>query len=279
MFRRPAQISAGFGSVLPEPLVPELSEAGEQWADSRFSVKWHRNAGWEIDFQTGGETHWETERGPFQIQGVAFYVIGPAVRHRLARVQGPGCHFYYAVIDPTAIDWKPARCPVDWSRDLIWHGAGGAPLKGPFEMLMREIVRASPHRAIALRAYVRALLVEAARLAIAGATPARFVPQHPGAARARELLENEFERRWTLTELAREVGVSPNHLATVFRKEFGLPPHRYLLQRRLEHADNLLKTSDLSVAAIAQMAGFCSSQHFATSYRATFHRTPRAARK
>lgn len=279
VFCRPKKISAGFGSILPEPRVPELQEAGENWAGEAFSLHWHRNPGWEIVLQCEGESRWEAGTGSFQLKGAGFYVIGPDVKHRLARINGPRCHIFYAVIDLRRLDWDSGRAPVQWPQDLVWHGAGGLPLKLPFELLIREVVHASPHRAVALRAYLRALLVEAARLGSRGARPGSLVPVHPGAMRARELLEEELAKAWSLTELARAVGVSPNHLATVFRKEFGVPPHRYQLSRRLEHADHLLKNSELSIAAIAQAAGFCSSQHFATRYRAAFDCAPRDSRK
>ena len=75
---------------------------------------------------------------------------------------------------------------------------------------------------------------------------------------ALRLLEADVARPWTLELLAREVGVSRAGLARRFSHELGEPPMAYLTTRRLDLAADLLRESELTIAAIARRVGYGS---------------------
>ena len=52
---------------------------------------------------------------------------------------------------------------------------------------------------------------------------------------------------WSVRRLARVGGVSEAHFARSFKQAFGVPPHRYLLTRRIERATALLRDTDLAI--------------------------------
>ena len=67
----------------------------------------------------------------------------------------------------------------------------------------------------------------------------------------------------------------------MFRESFGLPPHRYVLQRRLLRARDLLLHGRLPLGEIALACGFASASHFSNRFRQAFGGAPgllRAAR-
>jgi transcriptional regulator GlxA family with amidase domain len=72
---------------------------------------------------------------------------------------------------------------------------------------------------------------------------------------------------WTVHQLARVSGVSEGHFARSFKAAFGLPPHRYLLTRRIERASALLRDSDLSITEIAFRTGWTSLGTFGRTFR------------
>lgn len=70
-----------------------------------------------------------------------------------------------------------------------------------------------------------------------------------------------------MAELARISAVSEAHFARSFRDAFGLPPHRYLLARRIERAKALLGETKSSIAAIAFETGWKSLGSFGRTFR------------
>ena len=60
----------------------------------------------------------------------------------------------------------------------------------------------------------------------------------------------------------------------MFRQSFGVPPHQYLLARRLARAKNLLRSSVLPISELALLCGFSSASHFNQRFRHAMGATP-----
>jgi len=98
-----------------------------------------------------------------------------------------------------------------------------------------------------------------------------------GARRVREYLDENFTRKILVTELASVAGVSPNHFIVRFARTFGMPPHRYLINLRLDFAEKLLVDGKLAIADIAYLAGFSDQSHLAATMKKYRGRTPTRA--
>lgn len=96
--------------------------------------------------------------------------------------------------------------------------------------------------------------------------------------RAVEYINDNLEQDLTLCELAASVGMSLYHFARAFKQATGLPPHQYLVKRRIEKAKRLLADTDLAIAEIAYRVGFASQSHFTTLFRKHTETTPKAYR-
>ena len=99
--------------------------------------------------------------------------------------------------------------------------------------------------------------------------------------RAKLVLSSDLARRWTLAEIATEVGVSPVYLTQVFQQVEATPLYRYQLRLRLARALDLLGKYD-DLTALGLDLGFSSHSHFTSSFRQAYGQTPgefqRAAR-
>jgi len=80
--------------------------------------------------------------------------------------------------------------------------------------------------------------------------------------RAKELLSEHLAEGVSLSVLARECGLSVSHFSRAFRQTTGLPPHRWLLQRRIDRACDLLRDRSRSLPDIALACGFADQSHF-----------------
>jgi transcriptional regulator GlxA family with amidase domain len=96
--------------------------------------------------------------------------------------------------------------------------------------------------------------------------------------RARDRMDAASHEEWPVRRLARASGVSEAHFARSFKEAFGVPPHRYLLTRRIERAKTLLRDTDLSITDIAFQTGWQSLGTFGRTFRDITGESPRAVR-
>ena len=85
--------------------------------------------------------------------------------------------------------------------------------------------------------------------------------------RAKDRMDGAPEENWPVRRLAEVSVVTEAYFAREFKKAFGLPPHRYLLTRRVERAIALLRDTDLPVTQIALQTGWNSLGTFSRVFR------------
>ena len=89
-----------------------------------------------------------------------------------------------------------------------------------------------------------------------------------------EYIDSQLAEPISLGQLAARCNLSEYHFARMFRASFGLPPHQYLLARRLKHARDLLRGTRLPLGEIALACGFASASHFTHRFRQALGGTP-----
>jgi transcriptional regulator GlxA family with amidase domain len=97
--------------------------------------------------------------------------------------------------------------------------------------------------------------------------------------RAKDRMDAASHEEWPVPRLARVSRVSEGHFARSFKQAFGLPPHRYLLTRRVERAKALLRETDLSITEIAFQTGWASLGTFGRTFRDITGESPGAIRE
>jgi AraC-like DNA-binding protein len=97
--------------------------------------------------------------------------------------------------------------------------------------------------------------------------------------KALALLHRESAHPWTLTELAKTIGVSRTVLAERFRHYIGQPPMGYLTRWRLQLAARLLRTDSSSVGEVAVKVGYDSQAAFNRAFKRQFGVPPARYRK
>ena len=96
--------------------------------------------------------------------------------------------------------------------------------------------------------------------------------------RAKDRMDAASHEEWPVRRLARVSGVSKAHFARSFKEAFGIPPHRYLLTRRIERAKTLLRETDLSITKIAFQTGWRSLGTFGRTFCDVTGESPGAIR-
>lgn len=202
---------------------------------------------------------------------VGLMLPGRSERYRFTSDR-PTCHSWVA-LHPALLD-APQRTALDQAPPCL-------PLSAAM-VQCGELVLAIVPVETALQV---PLLAAVARLALlfylaeaASEPPAHHV-LHPSLRRARNLAREQAAAGLRVAELAREVGVSPEYLARLCRRELGISPKQLLQAEQIRLGSQLLERTGLSVAEVAQRAGFASAQHFARRLREAMGVSPLALRQ
>jgi AraC family transcriptional regulator len=91
-------------------------------------------------------------------------------------------------------------------------------------------------------------------------------------------IEDNLGRDLGLNEIADVAGLSVSHFKTQFRKSLGMPPHQYLIRRRVERAAMQLRKGDQPIGQVALENGFCHQSHLALHTRRVLGLTPQELR-
>jgi AraC-like DNA-binding protein len=163
------------------------------------------------------------------------------------------------VVSPSsgpARDW--VRSSIDYAQQLTTQVSADrfeSPTSIP-ELLLREVLTLHLASAPAAdRGWVRAL-------------------RDPVLGPALAALHGQPERKWTVADLARHANASASLLDERFREVLGLAPIRYLTGWRMHLAEDLLRSSDLSVAVVARKVGYDSEEAFSRAFKRTHGSAP-----
>lgn len=180
---------------------------------------------------------------------------------------------------------RPGDPLADWveQQDKPLFGALSLPLlpdlRWYLQALMRETRERVPGYRLKLDTLCSALLVDVVRMlgqdlarSGTGSTSRRQTAEALESTRA--LMDQRFAEDLDLATLAGAAGLSPYHFSRLFREFTGLSPHQYLIRKRLEWAEVLLRETDLRVTDVALSVGFEDATHFSRAFRRHSGKSP-----
>jgi AraC family transcriptional regulator len=97
--------------------------------------------------------------------------------------------------------------------------------------------------------------------------------------RVKHLVYGRIDKEVSLQEMANAAGLSINYFNQMFRRSTGQAAHQFVLNARVEHAKDLLKSPHLRVIDVAVSCGFQTPQHFARVFRSVCAVTPTEYRR
>lgn len=114
--------------------------------------------------------------------------------------------------------------------------------------------------------------------------PPEHPEEHPSdpyeiARRVHDELLQSMERRITIEELSKQYLINPTTLKAAFKSVYGTSLAAHIREHRMEQAARLLRTSDMTIAQIAQAVGYDSQSKFTAAFKTFFHMLPREYRK
>jgi AraC-like DNA-binding protein len=137
------------------------------------------------------------------------------------------------------------------------------------QLLISELKNASPGADAAVNqlAYVLFIYVLRAEMQRGLGHGLLCALSDPKIGHALNLIHADPEAEWTLEMLARNIGMSRSAFAERFKQLVGTTPMRYVTEWRMQEAVDLLQTTGLSIAAIAERCGYASEVAFRKAFR------------
>ena len=165
----------------------------------------------------------------------------------------------------------------------VEHGGASEWIRSTFQYAAAEVAAGRPGSETVLAKLSELLFVEAVRRYAEslpeGQTGWFAGLREPHVARALALMHRDIDRRWTVDELGREVGLSRSALAERFIRLIGLPPMHYLTNWRMQVASQRLRNTSASLAQIAEIVGYDSEASFSRAFKKAFGAAPATWRR
>lgn len=157
-------------------------------------------------------------------------------------------------------------------------GPARAWVKASIEYAVQQTAQVAVNRFEAPTRVPELLLVEILKLHLASAPAtdrglARAL-RDPVLAPALAAVHTRPDEKWSVATLARQANVSISLLDERFRDVLGLAPIRYLTEWRMHVAEDLLRSSDLGVAAVARKVGYESEEAFSRAFKRRHGQAP-----
>jgi transcriptional regulator GlxA family with amidase domain len=89
-----------------------------------------------------------------------------------------------------------------------------------------------------------------------------------------DLMENSYQREWSLENLAQAINLSPSYLCHMFKAETGVSPLSYLKSLRMRKAKELMESTFLNVKQVMYSVGVKDKCHFARDFKSIYGMPP-----
>lgn len=252
----------------------------------RHVVFSHYHDFYEVAFVTGGNGVHTTDAGEYEVGRGDVIVVSPGVSHGYRRsgdldvlnlflrsdlfaheapwvTQDPALHKMFSV------HGRDPHVPVHfWLADR------------PFQECVGHLraIRDAGNRAT-MHGHLALIIGIMESETISEASPVPVPSMAPDLVHdAVDALERELEAAWTLQDLSNRLFVNQAYLVRAFKRWLGVPPMRYLMQRRVERAGILLATTDLPIAEVGRRVGWSDPAYFSRRFRLEEGESPRGYR-
>lgn len=218
----------------------------------------HVHDTWTVLLVDAGTVRYDLERHEHATSSSLVTLLPPGVAHDGRSVAAGGFRKRVLYLDADRID------PAGTGRAVDHPDWGDAPLRAELDLVHRAL--AGPGEELEAESRL-ALVTERLARHLARVDPVAPDVRAPGLARRlRELLDEHLVDGITLEAAAATLGADPTHLVRAFRRETGVPPHRYVVGRRLDAARRLLLAGERA-ADVAVATGFYDQAHLARHFR------------
>lgn len=254
-----------FGETYPDPEY-HINRGPE---DHRRHILWYGTGVFVLEYVKSGVGHIKSCGKEYTVRGGDCYFLIPGERHEYYSDKNDPFNKIFITFSGSLFPAMMKSLHIDESVRVFRKNA-----LADFEE-MERLINSDIPRSEAFDA-ITAIIV---KLLLNLKPEPRTEPDSRLALMIRQLLDENAAKNVSLSDICSQLYISKNYLICLFRKEYGITPHRYLSECRLERAKAMLTDSDRPVSAIALELGFETEKYFFGFFKRYIGCTPGEFRK
>ncbi len=225
-----------------------------------------------VGLVTGGRSTYLHERGADEVDAGCVVLMNPGAMHACNPHAGSAWSYRMVYLD--ADWWRRLQCELDADRAGALREFDATSLRDAAlgARVTRVCERLADARADVL-AREEAVVDLAAALHARAGDPRRAVGGSPGLARVAALLTERCDQSFSLAQLCAVAGLTEAHLVRSFKRRYGMTPHAFLIDRRLQRSRQELRRGR-AIADVAAEFGFADQAHLQRTFRRVWATTP-----
>lgn len=246
---------------------------------SRFDTDWHStlhtHACTELFYCVRGIGEFVIENERRAVGGDDMVIVNANVKHTESSYSSNPLE--YIVLGVDGLDFRFGEDSAAFR--VINCRDNQEEIRFSLELMLREAQRKEGHYELVCQHLLQVLFIQLMRY---HAIDISVLPKQRGSqecAAVRRHIDERYYEALTLNDLAEIAHVNKYHLVHAFRKEYGITPINYLIERRIREGKYLLENTDHSLTHISQILGFSSPSYFSQSFRKLTDQSPMEYRK
>jgi len=209
---------------------------------------------------------YDLQDGARQLRSGELLWLAPETPHSFSTDANKPCTLFHVRVSFKGNEPSPPQ--------QILHINDAQHLNSHFERLLQEERTSRPFQTEQRRATLVLLFTDILRIAEQNKAS---TPQLSELQRSRiyQLTSEHISERLTPADLADVIELSADYFTRVFKATFGMPPRRWLMQQRIQHAATRLRESTSTVSEIAEQLGYCDVYLFSRQFKAVMGVSPK----
>ncbi len=255
--------------ALPHPLIVKC--AGLYARNEDFTAyNPYGEPNYYLQYMLNGKTEQYFPDGTVTLGEGDLIIHSPGVKHHYRCITENSliryyCIHIYGTYAPTLFE----HCNL--KGETVYHIGVNTAIYDQFEDIFNEIMKSDSYTDLTLCSLANRLVLDIAR----AVNPQPSLRKDARILKTVEYMYRNYNKPLSIAELARSVFLSEQHYRKLFRDDYGISPHRYLMNIRLTMAKDMLLNSSTPINEIASAVGIPDSLSFSRVFSSQFGVSPR----
>lgn len=251
---------------------PRLLYTGTVADDPHWFNIEHTHDFFEVLYVVKGTGTAVLDHTPFELHSGDLVLINPGVLHEERSAEDAPLNLIFLGTEGFCLGGCPPNCLLQPGEPPVFSsGIHRSAVERYFSDLLRETSSQVEYYEEVSQALLAALLLFLLRIRMAD--PQSHAPDGE-CERVKAYINENYTKPLTLESLSQSVYISKYHLAHLFKSQTGVSPIKYLITRRMEEAQHLLRETDLPIRAIAEKVGYDDPAYFSQIFKKTVGSSP-----